>query len=157
MLRLEYRRNTTRDGVRLLLGIVATVAVLGVVPLLYFRSVGEERPWVVVVYVAFVAIWTAVALPYAILNIRRGQEFLCRIDESSVECVCPAWGCGQTFSIRIADIAKVERQGWYDSHRWYLWDKAGRRYWLTGNYGNPADQIIELIRETNAGVAEIRT
>ncbi len=157
MIRLEHRRSTAREGVRLLVGLGASVVGLGVLQVFLFPSIWEESPRFVVAFFAIEALVTVVVLTFALLNVMQGEEFVCRIDESCIQCFCPVSVCGQTFKIHIADVVKVEREEWSDSHRWYLWDKAGRKYWLTSNYGNPADQIIELVREANAAVAEVRT
>ena len=54
--------------------------------------------------------------------------------------------------VRLGDA--FEKEDWGDgSYRWYVWDSAGKRYWLTSNYDNPVDKFVEALRERKPDIA----
>ncbi|MEX2119228.1 MAG: hypothetical protein WD847_06435 [Pirellulales bacterium] len=152
MTRLEHRRTAVREGVGVLIGVSATMFGLAAFYVLFFWWTWDDDWLFVIAGFAILAVVFLVAATYAIVNISRDGEFVCRIDGDTIECVSPVKGCGETFMIRIADIVKVEKEE--DSRSWYIWDRAGNRYWLTGNYGNPARKFIHVIREMNESITE---
>ena len=122
-----------------------------------FPSRWNDDHLFLVVYYAILSIVVAGVASIAIANIVKAEEFVCEMDDDIIECISPLDWCGESFRIPIADIAKVVKVTGEDSYRWFIWDKAGCRYWLTSNYGNPADKFIRAIQELNEGVIEEHT
>jgi hypothetical protein len=88
------------------------------------------------------------AVAYAVANFIKGGEFVCRIDETYIQCQSPVRGCGPTFKIPIADIVKLEKQVVEDSAGW--WDicvRSGKRFQLTNYYGLPAEKVALLLQD----------
>lgn len=154
---LEHRRSTGSEALRMLFRITAVVAGFAVMQLFLFPYVWRENPWFVVAFVVVEFVVVVCGLMYVRANILVGREFICRMDNTYIECRSPVESCGQSFRVAVADIVRIERKGDSESRRWYIHDKAGRRYDLTTNYGNPADEFIRRIREVNSSVVEVHT
>ena len=94
---------------------------------------------------------------YAIVNIIANDEFRCVLTTETLACYCSVNGAGETFKVELADIKKLEKEAWSESHRWYIWDVNDNRYWLTSNFDNPCERIIESIQELRPNVAQVDT
>ena len=97
---------------------------------------------------------------YAIANIVANKEFRCKLTADTLDCYCPVKGVGETFTVKLSDITKLEKEVWedsQDSYRWYIWEGNGDRHWLTSNYGNPCERIIDRIQKLNPKVIQIST
>lgn len=152
MTEITHERNTSREGILALLGVAITTA--GFVA---FHTFLFPLPWrdcrtFAVIYIAIGAVVAVAVGIYGIFNIMCNGKFICRLDNETIECVSPVKGCGDSFKVKINDIVKIEKEEWAESYRWYIWDSADHRYWPTSNYGNPADDLIEAIRETNDSI-----
>src|SRR5437879_3159014 len=106
----EHRRSTRRHGLYTLGTFALTIAGMGVFQFYFFPSIWNDDPSFVVIFWVIATIAAVLAVVYATVNIVKGGEFVCRMDESNIECVSPVRGCGQTFKLQIADIARVEKQ-----------------------------------------------
>ena len=137
--------------------IIVTVLGLGMFQAFFFPRMWQDSPVSVIVFATIEVIVCSVAVAYAAMNIAKSQEFVCRITDGRIECLCPVPGCGESFVVRIDAIAKIERERWEDSVRWYLWDNDGQRHWLTSNYDNPVEDFIEVIKRRNSRVVEVGT
>ena len=154
---LEHRRGTRQAGILALLGVGATAVGFIAFQVFFFPSLWNDDHLFFILFYAILSVVVTGVASIAIADIVKAGEFVCEMDDDIIECISPLEGCGDSFRIPIADIAKVEKVTGQDSHRWYIWDNAGRRYWLTSNYGNPADKFIRAIQELNEGVAEVQT
>ncbi len=155
---LEHRKSTATEGMGLLGTMTATVIGFGVFQYFLFPEIWADSPWFVVAFVGIEVVVCTIAIIYVVLNIRARQTFVCELDEDEIRCFTPVKWCGESFTAKISEIQEVEKEEWGDDGwRWYIWDKSGRRLWLTSNYDNPADQFIELIRELNCRVVETGT
>jgi hypothetical protein len=140
-----------------LVGIIVTVLGLGLFQAFFFPWMWQDSPVSVIVFATIEVIVCSVAVAYAAMNIAKRQEFVCRITDGRIECLCPVSGCGESFVVRIDAIVKIEKERWEDSVRWYLWDNEGQRHWLTSNYDNPVEDFIEVIKRLNSRVVEVDT
>ena len=77
--------------------------------------------------------------------VARRRDFVCRIDDSRLLCICPEPSGGDSFDIAIADIDVIEVDDGVVTIR--LQD--GSKHWLTSNYGNPANEFITSILDSN--------
>ena len=154
---LEHRRRTRREGVEVLVGGGATLAVLAGVAVAL--AVCELEAWLAAAAALAILTFVAAAIvAYAALNIAARSEFVCRLDDKTFECISPVWGCGESFKLPVADIIRIEKErSSDDDHRLYLCDKSGGRYWLTSNYDNPVDTFLERLRELNPKIQELAT
>ncbi|HUE73125.1 MAG TPA: hypothetical protein VMP01_19730 [Pirellulaceae bacterium] len=157
MIFLEHRRTSRKEGVLLLVRFGSTVAIMiGGATFMWWL----DRSFFLVFYILFCVVcvlFLAVGVWAAVDHMRREGEYLIRIDESKIECVVPdPWG--ESFKLPIQDIVKVEiDRSDSDRTRWYLHDKAGRRYELTINYDNPIVDIVELLERLNPAIEEVYT
>jgi hypothetical protein len=117
-----------------------------------------DRTFVFAWYGLF-AVITPIGIVYGVRNIRSPGTFQCRLSKERLECNVPVPGCGDSFSIAVQEISKIEKVAPLGDGgpRWYVWDHSGRRYALTVNYGNPVERIVALIQELNPAVEEIQT
>ena len=154
---LEHRRSTAAEGRQVLAWIAVTILGLGLFQAFFFPWIWRDSPVFKIVFVAIEVIVCSIAVAYAAMNIAKKQEFVCRITDGRIECLCPVPGCGESFVVRIDAIVKIEKERWEDSVRWYLWDNEGQRHWLTSNYDNPAEEFIRIIKLQNSRVVEVDT
>jgi len=136
----------------------AVATVIGMAAFLYYFFLPwlwAEAPWFLVTFAAIVLVVFSIFLYYAVVNIRANKTFICELDDDEIRCVCPVKACGESFTLRLGDVTTVERHEEGDSHRWYLHDTTGRRYWLTSNYGNPVDEFVALLRTLNHDILRI--
>lgn len=122
----------------------------------FFPELSRNDPWFFRIFYLILAIVSAVAGFYVFINFRVRGEFVCTLDDEHLECISPVPLCGQSFRVAICDIVKVEKKPSGDSsHTWYLYNREGRRFWLTENYGNPAGAFVALIKERNPAIEEV--
>jgi hypothetical protein len=125
---------------------------------LYFGLFSWERNGIfATVFLSGAAVAAIVIFYYALANITRCRDFVCRIDDRTIECSVPLPSAGESFRLAIDDIVKVEKRASGESHDWYIWDAAGKQYQLTRNYGNPVKKFIGAILERNPAVVEEHT
>jgi hypothetical protein len=142
---IVHRRSTVTEGRWTLITLGLTAAGFFVLQWFLFPRIWRQDRLFVVEFCAVEAIVAALALYYAAINLRAGDIFECRLDERAISCHRPVRHTSESFSIALSDIVKVEKENWSESHRWHLWDRDGRRCWLTSNYGNPHDEIVAAI------------
>jgi hypothetical protein len=152
---IKHSKSTLAEGVSVLLWLGLIVIVLGCFQIFFFRSVWTDNlPFALGFLAAEIAIGI-LGLCYAIAKIRRNETFVCLLDEEIIECVCPARERGDSFKLKVKDIARIEKRPNGNSHRWYLHDHQGNRYWLTADYRNPADKFVRQIRQLQPAVGQI--
>lgn len=136
---IEHRKATASEGRSTLLSIASCLVGMGV--FLWFLS---PPGLFVVAFIAIVGTVASMLIYYAVVNIQTNSTFVCRIDNQRIRCVSPVCQCGDSFSIPLRTIARLEKvdEG-ESSYKWYIWDEAGQRFWLTSNYDNPVDTFIE--------------
>jgi hypothetical protein len=158
---LEHRQSTRREGIGTLVIAAVTVAGLIAIQVLLFEYAfldgWQENKFFLVGFYGILALVTAVIVAYGVANIVKNQEFICRVDGEAIECISPVKACGESFRLPLAEIAKIEVKTGSDSAEFYLYDRAGSRYQLTTNYGNPGRKIIETILKLNPAVAHVET
>jgi hypothetical protein len=143
---LEYRR-TTREQAAIDFGKLGGMISGGIAFLLgaiFLFHVESRYIWIGVGVFALVCL---AILGLVIAYRRANGTFVCRLDETSLHCVSPMRHFGQTFDIAIADIARVEVSSMDDSALWYVVHRDGRRFWLSGNFGNPAHEFAAKVCE----------
>ena len=114
-----------------------------------------EDKFFLIAFISIVLVVAAIAAYYAIVNLKSGGTFFGRLDNHAIGCNCPVPACGESFRLPIKDITILEKEDWGDgSYRWYIYDRTGRRFWLTSNYDNPADVFIAEIRKRIPEVTE---
>jgi len=149
----EHRRSTRSQGVYELLQLAGVLVILVIAYRLFFH------PWVWQLgFSAFVIITGTLATAltgHALWQIVRNREFVCRLDGEIIECIAPDRTSGNSFRLRIADIAKIEKTTQLEATWWYLRDRDGNRHWLTSNYGNPVHKFLSAIEEINPAVIEV--
>lgn len=155
---LEHTRSTAAEGRSVMFGTIATCIGMAILlPVLFPHMWDEDRIFFVVWY-GLLAVVAMVGVAFGVRNIRSGGTFYCRLSTDRLECHCPVSGCGESFSIIVREISKIEEvTSSGSSSSWYVWDHSGCRYNLTINYGNPAEQFVGLIRELNPAAEEIRS
>jgi hypothetical protein len=132
---LEHRKSTKSEGWMVLICIVVTIVLTGVGQWFTFSSIWSRNKSFVVAFFTIEVFLAVAALCYATVNLLVDADFECRIDDNSISCLSPAGGCGESFSVPISEIVKIEKELWGDGDcRWYLWSVGGRRFWLTSNY-----------------------
>jgi len=123
----------------------------------FFPSLWRQDRLFLVVFCLILAVVGTLGLVYGVKNLVAADTFVCRLSRDILECDCPVSGCGETFAVPISEIETIEKETWSESHRWYIHDKSGHRYWLTSNYDNPADRFVEGVKELNPSVADVTT
>jgi hypothetical protein len=154
---LEHRRSTRSEGWESLGWISMTAAIFVVMEALFFHHLWREERIFFILFNTVCAPIVGLGLCYSIINIIRNQEFVCKFDGETFECICPIKACGPTFKLRIAEIEKIEKRMNDGSPTWYIWDRAGHCHFVPNNYGNPAEDFIEAIREASKSIIEFRT
>lgn len=154
---LIHRKSTASEGRAAIFSVVITIIGLGVFQWFTFGWIWAESRLFVVVFIAIEVVVCSIVVCYAIINLRSGQVFECRMDSERLTCVSPVPGCGQSFSVPITEIIRIERELWAESCRWYIWTADGQRFWLTGNYGNPVEEFVGAIRDRVSDVTEFTT
>lgn len=151
---LEHSRSVAAEGRKMLMIMAATSTALADLPPLAFSQMWTDERAFSVAWIVILAVVTLLGAIIGIRNARSAGTFFCRLSCDRLECHCPVAGCGETFTLATSEIEKVERDDWGESYRLYVRDRAGRRYWLTDNYGNPADRFVELILANHPEVQE---
>ena len=156
---IEHRKTTAAEGRNALIVIGITVVFMVVGMSFFVSRLGcDSDKFFVAVFFTVMGVIASIGVCYAIVNIRANSTFVCEIDDEQIRCVSHVKLCGESFSILIRDIAKIERANEGEgSHCWYVWNKAGQRFWLTSNYNNPVNNFIDAIRERCPDVTEITT
>ena len=157
MVWLEYTRAARTHAIRTFIHLVLTVLGFAVFQYFLFPMIWRDSHVFVILFFALEGLIFGIAFIFVWLNFKSSGEFVCRVDDGTISQICPVRGCGETFTICIADIVKIERKSSGESENWYIWDKQGRRYELTPNYGNPIKKFIGLIKDMNSEVVEDRT
>jgi hypothetical protein len=147
---VEHRRSTRHQGIYELVLLVVMLVVFGFIHQWFFAHWVWDRGFFL--FIGVMALLGAVLGVHAVWEILQNGEFVCRLDSETFECSVPSRFSGETFRIRVGDIARIEKKTGGEMAAWYLWDKEGRRYWLTGNYGNPIAKFVAAIRKLNPGV-----
>src|SRR5688572_8630917 len=140
MTTIEHRRSTRHQGFYEIALLVGLYLVFFLVYQRFFADwvwKGGDRSFFI--FIAVMTFFGVALAVHAVWEILQNGEFVCRLDHETFECSVPSKYSGDSFKIPIADIARIERDTGAETTMWYLWDNKGRRYWLTGNYGNPAE------------------
>lgn len=154
---IEHRKRTVSEGYSVLFWIAITVVGLGVFQCFLFPWIWTQDRLFVIASITIELVVVAFAIHYAKVNIRASDTFICRMDDNQITCVCPVPDCGESFSLPIKTIVRIDREETGEcGYRWYLWDASGHRFWLTTNYDNPVERFLDAIRDRNPGIAECR-
>jgi hypothetical protein len=148
---IEHRRSTRREGLKHLLQLGAFVITFGIVYRWFFA--GWLGNWPPTALLNVFGVLTLLLAANSVWEIIRNQEFSCRIDEEYLECNSPKYS-GDSFKLKISDIAKICKETGSESPSWYIYNTAGHRYWLTSNYGNPVRRFVKAIHEADKSVIE---
>jgi hypothetical protein len=151
---IEHRRSSVREGWQTLLIGGCTIAGLAACPLFFSDWHWKNDPGFVIIWYSFLGLFGLLLAYYAFSNIIQCRDFVCRIDDQSIECQVPFSGAGDSFRLPLNEIVKVEKRSSGESYNWYIWDAAGKQYQLTTNYGNPAKRFIQAILERNSAVVD---
>jgi len=89
--------------------------------------------WAGVIFSVLIGVCNVAMLFWVWRKISRNEQFVCRIADGIFSQVVPFARAGESFSIDIAQISKIERKSRNDSDEWYLCDNEGRRHQLTPN------------------------
>ena len=89
---------------------------------------------------------SGVLLLYVASNWIAKGEFVFQIDDTGVEQVIPARGCGETFRISLQELQYALHVVSDGSQELLLVGKYDRRHEVTINYGNPLNQIIATLK-----------
>jgi hypothetical protein len=138
---LEHRRST-REQAALDLGSWGGVVAGGIAALILMILFHIEPVWIWIV-VGMFALVSLVVLWTVVVNRRANSEFFCLLDETRLHCHSPV--LGPSFEIALADIERVESDTFEPEY--HLVHRDGRRFLLTGNYGNPAGEFAQKICE----------
>lgn len=155
---LSHRKSTRVDGVGKLVALFFFGALFGL--LMYF-TLPSLRSLDTSFMVGFFGILGLVCLAFlfqATQDIWARREFVCELTELEIRCAGATWGSGTNFRLSLDDIARIERSP-HDSdvEHYTLRDRAGRGYWLTTNYENPAWRFVAEIRSLRPEIEEIAT
>jgi hypothetical protein len=169
---LEHRKSAKAEGRSLLREVVVTnivMAVFGclILPLFcWWLGLSDASLSVFVIGSLLIqAAITVLLVSLAIPHLKSNDLFVCRLDEKEFVCTVPpvnvlgSLSSGESFSIRLADITKLEesRDGDAINHTtWIIHTKSGQRFWLTSNYENPVEQFVEAIEERFHDLVVIR-
>ncbi len=154
MRRLKHSKSTLGQGVSLLLWLGLTVIVLGCFQIFLFRTVWAENRLLFLGFLVSEIVISLLVLSLAIAKIRRNETFVCILDDELFECVCPERNRGESFRLEVEKLVCIEKVQDGESHRWYLQDDQGNRYWLTNAYRNPADTFVRRLRQLNPELEE---
>ncbi len=158
----EHVRKTSAQGYRELAWVILLLPAFVVLDWFVFPRLWASADYFALDMLTIIETTLFVVLAYlSLLNLTASGTFSCRIDEERLTCTCPVPGTGDTFSVLLKDITTIElAEESIGDHRhryWYVWDRSGRRYWLTTNYGNPVDLFIDVVRDIVPNVREIQT
>lgn len=152
---LEHRKAAAAEGRKVLLTNAFTALGMAVFQWILFPAMWDEEWFFVVAFLAVEGVIVSLLIYYAVLHLRSDGTFVCRIDDDLITCATPIIGCGETFSISLGSITRIERvNDGETSYRWFIYDHTGDRFWLTSNYDNPDDKFIQAIRERCPGVID---
>lgn len=153
---LEHRKSTAAEGWRVLAGTVFTMAAFVAFGVYVILNVSLEA-WAIALASIILTAFTLAVMLYAVPNIRARGEFSCRLDGERFICMSPVAACGDSFDLRLDEIARIERESWDGDCRWYVWDAEGKRYWVTSNYNNPDGQFITNLQLLRPGIERVET
>lgn len=144
---IEHRR-TTRDNAKwILINLAFIVPTFAVVP--YFILMGSPedsfRFSFACCWYEILAVVTPLLSYVAWLDWKADGEFVCRLSAEWLECQCPVKECGESYRLPVSEIDGLESEDSGD--KWHVLDKAGRRYRLNPNYGNPVLTFVQKLRE----------
>lgn len=112
-------------------------------------SRGEQIVFYGIIFTATIA-----ALCYAAININSEDIFVCRLTDQLFFQHCPVKQCGESFKVRLGDIAKLEcRQG----ESWYIHTNDGETHQITNNYGNPAKKFADALLKSRPEIKTVST
>ena len=148
---LKHSKSTLAHGVRMLL--TGGLFAIGIACFFIygFSWAWKQSPVAVVLGAGFLILWLIGIGFVAFVNIRKNETFVCLIDDEFIECVCPAGAFGDSFRLRLNEVARIEKEG----DRWYVCDGQGGRYWLTSHYGNPADKFVGELKRLKPDIEEV--
>ncbi len=154
---LKHSKSTLAEGISLLLWLGLTVIVVGCFQIFMYPAMWPENRLFAMGFLVAEALIGLLVAWAAMAKIRRNETFVCILDEELIECVCPLKTRGDSFRLKLKDLVRIEQAEDNDSHRWYLHDQQGHRYWLTHAYRNPADRFVDRIRKLVPDVPQIRS
>jgi hypothetical protein len=155
---LEHTRSTAAEGRSVILGTIATCIGMAIVLPVMFPDIWDDDRFFFVAWYGLLTVAAIVSVTLGVRNIRTNGTFHCRLSKNRLECHCPVSECGESFSVAVSTIFRIEECASSEStHSWYIWEDSGRRHRLPTNYGNPAEQFIEHIRNLNPTAENIRT
>ena len=140
-----HEKSTASEGWQTFFGAAATVLGMGVFQYFFFPHIWAEDKTFVFIFIAIECVVFGLVFCYAFVNIRSDTVFRCVLTTTKIACTGAASGSGDNFVVNICNIDRVEIEDQHDSPRYYLWDNTGRKYWLTTNYGNPANKFTDHI------------
>jgi hypothetical protein len=150
---IDHRKSTVAEGRFVLLSFGSTLTFFAIVEYILFDHLWRDHKLFLISLLVFQAIFGTLVLWYAIINFRSRREFRCQLNTDRLVCSCPIKDAGESFSLRIADIVKIIVWGQGHCH-FALCDRAGRRYELPINYGNPVFDIIAEIQRLRPDLPE---
>ena len=146
---ISHSRGTKREGaVSLFCGVAAAVGLV-VFLHLFFGWVRKEDPFL---YFAFLGIVLIVGgllvFAYAIPNLLMNREFRFVLFEDRIECKSPAKAFGESYSISIDEIVRLEEETGNDGpNSWRFVTRDNRCLKITPNYRNPVRKIVAALRQ----------
>ena len=145
---IEHTRSTRTEASRALVGFALSITGLVIIFAVLARIASLSWLEISIISLVILAV-AAVALAYCYVNYRSSDNFHLVLTENRVQCFCPIPSCGDSFNLKPHEIELIEIEEWGDSNRYYLRDINGNRHWLTGNYGNPINEIIGTLKLLN--------
>lgn len=105
----------------------------------------EESRWFYYVFCAVAIAGGAILIVYGVHNIRMDKEFRLTVSEDGIECVSPAKAFGESYSVPLDDIVRLEKE--VSESTWCIVTRDNRRIIITPNYGNPVLDIAYTLQE----------
>jgi hypothetical protein len=140
-----YSRGTKKEGWRKL-----CVAILICVVIVAASNLPDFRKQAPVAYILLntlaLIVGLSLGLAYALPNIVMDREFRFVLYEDRMECKFPAKWFGESYSVPIGEIARLERYPDQERDDWALVTCDNRRIKITHNYENPVEDIVKILR-----------
>lgn len=151
---MEHTRHASYEG-RVALSIMAVV-----IPALGFGGMlFDVGPTFMAIWIFVLLVTSVLGASYAVVNIRSGGVFSCKLNEEEISQTIPCSTCGESFQIKLSEIAQIEIHdsgGDGSCDEWYIHTADGR-YLITSNYGNPYRKFGEAVQKALPHIKTIKT
>lgn len=147
----EYRRSTRSEACWIAFGLVIPLTIFAGCVLWWLGQQINSQPIILAVVVVGTLVIGGMVW-HVIQHLLIDGEFIVSIDEAAIQQSVPVSWVSDSFRVPIHDIDHVEREVNNALDGLVIVDRAGNRFKLNANYGNPLSQIANTLESLNVSV-----